>query len=147
MGKKVQEWSPFQLGLSGKDLKATANTAYESPILDLSQFILFTASLKVTVTGAATLGVCKLTMQLYAKDGIVAIGAPFDILTAIGTAANRDEYVSWGIGAGGKVGHGTLGSNFDALRNLMRAKFILTVTTAANAATSCVGSLRLMASD
>lgn len=147
MSKKVSEWGPVALELNAKNLKAANGTVYSSPILDLSQFVLFTVSVKVTKAGAATVGACKLTMQCYNKDGTVAIGAPFDILTAIGTAVDRDEYVSWGIGAGGKFGNGTLGANFDALRNLMRAKFMLTVVTQADAATSCVGSVRLMASD
>jgi len=139
------EWSPSSLEITSVNLKAAANTAYASPILDVSQFVLFLFNVKIVKVGAATVGACKLQIQLYSKDGGTAIGDPVDLLTAIGTAANRDELVSFGIGAGGKFGNGTIGANLDVLRSILRFKVILTVTTQADAATSCVASVRLLA--
>lgn len=139
------EWGPSALGLSGKDLKAANGTAYAGPILDVSQFVLFLFNVTVVKVGAATVGAVKLTMQLYNKDRSVAIGDPVDLLTAIGTTANRNELMSFGIGAGGKFGNGTLGTTLDVLRGVLAFKPILTVVTQSDAATSCVGSLRILA--
>ena len=139
------QWSPSVLGLADKNLKAAANTTYESPILDVSEFVLFMFVVTVVKVGAATVGACKLSIQLYDKDGAVAVGDPIDLLTAIGTTANRNELMSFGIGAGAKFGNGTLGAAIDVLRAVLRFKIILTVSTQADAATSCVGSVRLIA--
>ena len=144
-GVSTFEWNPSTLGISGVNLKAANGTAYEGPILDVSQFVLFMFCVTVVKVGAAAAGAAKLTMQLYNKDGTVAIGDPVDLLTAIGTTANRNELVSFGIGSGGKFGNGTLGANLDAMRAILRFKPILTVVTQSDAATSCVGSLRILA--
>jgi len=142
--KKVLEYAPQDLNVNGVNLKATATTKYDTPILDLSQFENFLLSFIVDNTGGGAAGAAKIAATIYDDLGSTILLAT-DILTAIGTTVDRTEILVFGKDfAAKKVGNGTLGADPDILRVLNRVKLTVEVVTASDA-TTCLGYLRFIA--
>lgn len=140
---QILELSPQALAMQSLDLKAANDTEYLSGLIDLSDYRMFMASLNVDVTGAAGAGAVALALRLFANDLVTVLGT-VDLLTAVGTTADRSELVCFGRGlAAAKQGNGTLGSSIGVLKVFRWAKLVLTVSTQSDAATSCLGNVRL----
>ena len=141
----VFEYTPAGLGVVNINLKASAGVQYASNIIDLSKHSNYGVSLIITNSGTTNAGVAKITAVSYDKTGLVQLSSTA-LLTAIDLTADRTEYVVFGKDfAAKKVGNGTIGSDIDILRVPGMTKFVVEISTASNAATSCVGNLRLIA--
>lgn len=148
MISNYQHWTPFEFenDLSAMDLKAIATTQYATGILRVIPFFAFFLALKVDNTGGGAAGEVKITLEVYGeKDESTPIDSE-DILTTIATTADTTELLLFGGGVfGASKGVGSLSANIDVYKVLHKIQLIVEVVTASDAATSCVGTLNLLA--
>lgn len=142
----VDEYLPLSIDVKDKDLKATANTRYPTPRLDVSGLKSLTVYLDITVTGAPTVGVVKVTGTLYAKNG-QQLGPEIDMVTGIASSAvvtNKRVVISLPAVTTAKTTEGSLGTNVDAIKGGAFLELAIVVTTASNG-TVATGSMAVHA--
>jgi hypothetical protein len=138
------QFTPDDLGVKNVNLKAVATTKYPTLILDLRRYHHFNLSFLVDNTGGGAAGVAKITTKLFAEDGATVL-LTIDTLTAIDTLVDRFEQLCFGNSrTAGKIGNGTLATDFGLIQAFSRVQFIVEVVTASDA-TTCTGSLYLFA--
>lgn len=145
MGKgRFFEFRPADLGMAAVDMKATADTDYESDVLDLRGVRAIQVYALVDNTGAGSTGLAGFYVQRVDKDD-VDLGAEHAICTAINTKTDTAVTVSLSEFLAGEATGATIGSTDRHLFPLGRCKLKLRVEEA-NDGTTCAMSGWLLAS-
>lgn len=144
-----RELSPLALGIENVDMQAAAATEYESVLIDVRQFFIFTAIVNVTAVGPTT-GDAQLKVQVFSADKTTEL---FEVVlaTAIDTqnTASPANVTLFGAGISAAVlgsASGTIGADADVFKLAQFMKMVLEVTTQADG-TSSVASVILMEGD
>jgi hypothetical protein len=137
----MKSWTPAELALEGKNLKAAGATAYTSDFVDVTGCTNFQIVLKTAVVGTVSAGAAKLSITFYDYNE-VQISPTHDVVTAISTQVNGQcAVVGFGGGVAAAAINGTVGTNVGALRGASKAKITLTVSTQGDAVTSQTGDV------
>ena len=145
MSKKL-DLTNLETGINAVNLKAAANTFYDSNILDITLYKNFYLQVDILTTGVPTVGQIKLESVIYDKD----LGVQFRIeklLTSISTIVAGVAQLLVREGADPIIGTiGVLEPMPDILKVASKVAIRLTVTIANNGTTS-IGSLRFLAAE
>jgi len=137
--------TPAILGIEDVNLKADANTDYDTGIIDMRGIKSLTISVEVDNTGGGSAGTASIRCQRYDETD-AALGDELDIATAIDThTADVNALVSLSETLAGEATGATIGSADRHLFPFGRCTFTLRVTEACDG-TTCTGSMWIVAS-
>lgn len=141
--------TPSELGLSGIDLKAAAETV-SSLIYDATFDFQFTLAIKKTLAaGSPTTGLAKVGINVYrdlaGTDLIYStnLASSFDLKTATAAEGDAAQLVTWG-GSGAESQGGTLKAGGGANRIMPFFKVFFEVTEVIDVVATATGDVYLL---